>query len=181
MSTLRSSVYPVALFTAALFFCAAGKTKKKAGFYYRETVLSELPAYKTASDSVANYCKLMRQTVLDMKNELALKEKDLSSPDTVKLTPMVKTIKKLNRDQLKKQIQSAEESIVLDSIYLKQALVKPLHSKLDSAQVRVKIKNQLDTIFDRSDDKLYHELKKQKAKLKDVTADMRVELGLVVK
>lgn len=159
---------------AVLLLNAAFSTEKKggAGYYYRDSLLHQHPAYAQVMDSLRKNSALHRQDLAYCWSMYAEKEKQLRGLDTTNWSPLLLQLKNEQLKENKADCRQIEGDILLDSLLLRQRLMSPVIASVDSLVTSYAKKNRLDTIFDRENQVEFKKWESSGTKLKNVHADL---------
>ena len=165
-----------------LFLLSAGKpvssSRQKAGYYYRDSLVKQLPEYKTIITQLQKESTELRTIAADQDKNIAKRKYDLDHADSLGWTQFTREMKKRELAMAQKQRSEFLDQILLDSVYKSQRLLRPLYTRVDTTAVSLTPQLKLDTIFDRNDAATWAKWEKAGAKLKNVHPVMCETLGL---
>lgn len=172
---------PLLLIT--FFLLSAGRpasfsSRQKAGYYYRDSLVRQLPEYKTVITQLQKESTELRTIAREQDKNIAARQHDLDRADSLGWTQFVREMKKRELAMAQKQRSEFLDQILLDSVYKSQRLLRPLYTRVDTTAVSLTPQLKLDTIFDRNDAATWAKWEKAGAKLKNVHPVMCETLGV---
>lgn len=165
-----------------LFLFSAGRpassSRQKAGYYYRDSLVRQLPEYKTVINQLQKESTELRTIAVEQDKNIARRKYDLDHADSLGWTPLVRDMKKRELAVAQKQRSEFLDQILLDSVYKCQRLLRPLYQRVDTTALTLTPQLKLDTIFDRNDAATWAKWENAGAKLKNVHPVMCETLGV---
>jgi Skp family chaperone for outer membrane proteins len=156
-------------------FCYAPKAKL-VGVYDRDSLLNDIPAYRQEMDSIIAQKRLMDTQRLLMYEELAKKRSDFFR-DSATMSPVIKELKLREIDAIRMNIAQFSFYINQDLNSRVAANTSRFDDLLKSSAAAVAKSKGFEMVLDKKE-LIEYKKTNSPVKTKNVTNDMRVQLGI---